>query len=260
MSPIAELLRTHPVSTAGNRHDFNDQPLSEQWQAQQDAALSEYEGDQYAADHTLAHLFGGFMAVSLDRNSTVLDIGCGIGRKLPAYVEQLNLSNYIGLDPYKVDVLPEYPMLAGALAENLPLKDASVDAVIFSTSMDHIEGIDQAIAEAKRVLKPGGRIYMWIGLYDPRMIARIKTFDVIWRGGALKKALRFLGAQAEYAHTLWRMRDRARKLEAGTRIDQYHCRYYTRDRVSSDLERWGLRELRSALVPGTESLFVEAGR
>jgi len=48
----------------------------------------------------------------------------------------------------------------------LPIKDKSVDAVLFNTSLDHILDYQTAILEAHRVLKPGGRIviaaYVWL--------------------------------------------------------------------------------------------------
>ena len=246
----------------GNRLDFEaaHPSLSEEWRAQQAVALPEYNSDEYNVDITLPQLFGAFMAVSLDRHAKVLDVGCGITKQVPPYVAQLNLQNYLGLEPYRVSVLPNFPMLSGAIAECMPIRAQVLDAVIFATSMDHIVGIDEAMEETKRVLKPGGRIYMWIGLFDPDTIAKVKTFDVIWRGGPVKKALRFAAAQIEYAHTLWKMRDRAKKLASGVRLDPFHCRYYTRERIASDLQRWGLAERRALVVPGTNSMFVEAQR
>lgn len=42
--------------------------------------------------------------------------------------------------------------------ESLPLKDASVDMAFFSQSLHHAQHPDRAIAEAWRILKPGGRV------------------------------------------------------------------------------------------------------
>ena len=42
--------------------------------------------------------------------------------------------------------------------EELPIDDASVDIVFFSQSLHHALHPDRAVAEAARILKPGGRI------------------------------------------------------------------------------------------------------
>ncbi|HXH00468.1 MAG TPA: methyltransferase domain-containing protein [Sphingomicrobium sp.] len=206
------------VAVHGRRYDFEPETISTEWQAQQDAALPEYHEEEYNADTSIPRLFGNFMAVSLDRNGTVLDIGSGISPQLPHYVAELGLQNYIGVEPFRVEVNPEYTMLAGAIAERLPLQDETIGAVIFATSMDHIEGLEQAMAEVRRVLKPNGAVYAWIGVYDPGTIATAKTFDVIWRGGPLRKAARLIGAPVEQLHTLWKMRDRRKRLATGPRL------------------------------------------
>ena len=42
--------------------------------------------------------------------------------------------------------------------ESLPIEDASLDAAVFSQSLHHAQHPDRAIAEARRVLRPGGRV------------------------------------------------------------------------------------------------------
>jgi SAM-dependent methyltransferase len=234
--------------------------LSSEWHALQATGAADYQeghGVSQSAD-PVARQFGGFMAVTLKEHQKVLDIGCGMDGKLPDYVGELGLEGYIGLEPLAVAAPPAFPLLSGAIAERLPIRDGALDAVMFATSMDHIEDIDSSISEAKRVLRPGGRIYMWIGLYDPEEIARAKTFAVILMGSRLKRVVRLLAAHVEYAHTLWRMAQRKRRLRKGIRLDPYHCRYYTRDLVAASLESWKLEPVRSLVVPGAPSMFVEA--
>ncbi len=68
----------------------------------------------------------------------------------------------MSLDPYAGQ--GEFRVIG--LGEILPIKDNSVDAVLFNTSLDHILDYHTAIQEAHRVLKPGGRIviatYAWL--------------------------------------------------------------------------------------------------
>ena len=42
-------------------------------------------------------------------------------------------------------------------ARAVPLPDGSVDVVVFYTTLCHVPGPERALAEAHRVLRPGGR-------------------------------------------------------------------------------------------------------
>ena len=85
----------------------------------------------------------------------VLDVGCDdpeIGASLlPPAVR------YVGLDPF---CSRETPFRLIGVGEYLPLKDASLDGVLFNTSLDHILDWRRALDEARRVLVPGGRLYL----------------------------------------------------------------------------------------------------
>jgi SAM-dependent methyltransferase len=83
----------------------------------------------------------------------VLDIGCDdpkIGASLFP-----SACSYLGLDPFCVRTDPFRVIGVG---EYLPFVDNTFDAVLFNTSLDHIMDWRQAIQEATRVLKPGGRL------------------------------------------------------------------------------------------------------
>lgn len=200
-------------------------------------------------------MFGNFIATGLpNRNAVVLDIGCGISPDLPLYVDELGLTNYTGLEPLDVDVRRTYRCLT-ATAESIPFESASVDAVLFATSLDHIADEDAAIAEVKRVLKPGGRIFFWQGLYEPIMLARAKTFE---QSLAYNPIVGVPFILAEALLTVKRMWKRKRQLKTGARIDSAHERWYTRDRLRASLKRWELTAVRELEPPGTASIFVEA--
>ncbi len=85
----------------------------------------------------------------------VLDVGCDcpeIGASLfPKGV------SYVGLDPFCQNI--NKFRLVG-VGEFLPLQDASFDNVFFNTSLDHILDWHRAIDEARRVLRPGGSLYI----------------------------------------------------------------------------------------------------
>jgi demethylmenaquinone methyltransferase/2-methoxy-6-polyprenyl-1,4-benzoquinol methylase len=55
--------------------------------------------------------------------------------------------------------LGEVALLQGC-AEDLPCGDASVDVVSMGYALRHLSDLDRALAEFRRVLRPGGRIVM----------------------------------------------------------------------------------------------------
>jgi SAM-dependent methyltransferase len=87
-----------------------------------------------------------------------------VGSDKPSHSMQLLPSKceYLGLDPYAGG--GEFRVIG--LGEILPIRDASVDAELFNTSLDHILDYLTAIEEAHRVLKPGGNVvigtYSWL--------------------------------------------------------------------------------------------------
>ena len=91
----------------------------------------------------------------------VLEVGTGEGQVARA-IAAAHGATVIGIDPTvnQIDEAirrgggPEY-QLAGA--ESLPFDDASFDAVVCCLVFEHIDAVDEALAEVARVLRPGGR-------------------------------------------------------------------------------------------------------
>ncbi|MFN3257686.1 MAG: class I SAM-dependent methyltransferase [Ilumatobacter sp.] len=94
----------------------------------------------------------------------VLDIGCGDGQISRLAAGQG--STVIGIDPTWncVRVARERGgasfVQAGAAA--LPFPDDAFDAVIACLVFEHIDAVDEAIAEVARVLQPGGRFSFFL--------------------------------------------------------------------------------------------------
>lgn len=121
-----------------------------------------------------------------DLSGLVLDVGSDrpshSTRLLPSSCE------YLGLDPYAGQ--GEFRIIG--LGEILPIRDQSVNAVLFNTSLDHILDHHTAIEEAHRVLKPGGCIviatYAWLEratlLTDNVHVHHFREFEIT---GALEE-------------------------------------------------------------------------
>jgi len=94
----------------------------------------------------------------------VLEIGIGSGRNLPFYGPAVK--QVVGLEPgpkllkmARDARRPDIPVeFVEASAEAIPIADRSVDTVVTTWTMCSIPDIDRALAEARRVLKPGGKL------------------------------------------------------------------------------------------------------
>ncbi|MDH7517029.1 MAG: methyltransferase domain-containing protein [Candidatus Thermoplasmatota archaeon] len=111
---------------------------------------------------------------TLKKTDVVADIGCGNGRHLIPCAKQCK--NAIGVDiSSKLLGIIKKKLLENNLkntvllysdATSIPIKDGSVDAVIFVASLHNIKGRDnrvKALKEIKRVMKKGGKalISVW---------------------------------------------------------------------------------------------------
>lgn len=109
----------------------------------------------------------------------ILVDGCGIGtyvRKLREYSPHV----------YGLDIEAEriatasqtLPNLLVAAAESLPYPDGSFDIVLSHEVIEHVDDDRRAVAEAVRVLRPGGRCV----LFCPNRLYPFETHGAFWRG------------------------------------------------------------------------------
>ena len=75
--------------------------------------------------------------------------------------------------------------------ESVPLKDASVDLAFFSQSLHHAPHPERAVAEAWRILKPGGRIVV-LDLMRHNYEEAREMYADLWLGFTEVEAVRFL--------------------------------------------------------------------
>lgn len=95
----------------------------------------------------------------------VLEIGIGSGLNLPFYAAQAE--QIIGLDPSPAllertrrkarRLQPGIQLLTGS-AEHIPLADRSIDTIVTTWTACSIPDIATALADMRRVLRPGGRM------------------------------------------------------------------------------------------------------
>ncbi len=99
----------------------------------------------------------------------VLDVGCGTGQSRQIFIN--GALRYVGLDlsPMALAIagnrFPESQWVVGDACA-LPFRSSSFDVVAFSSVLHHIPKVAAAVAEASRVLRPGG----WVFAFDPNLL------------------------------------------------------------------------------------------
>ena len=93
----------------------------------------------------------------------VLDIGCGNGRFV--YVKKPSCGEIVGLDAgahFAPESIATVDLARGDVRV-LPFADASFDKAYSLDVLEHLteEGVDAMLREARRVLRPGGRLFLY---------------------------------------------------------------------------------------------------
>ena len=100
----------------------------------------------------------------LAKEPDVLDIGGGhpFQKYMAPYKEWFKGVRYETLDP-----APEYkPTIVGDV-HKMPIKDASVSAILCNSVLEHLYDPARAVEEMYRVLKPGGKILLYTHFIYP---------------------------------------------------------------------------------------------
>lgn len=153
----------------------------------------------------------------------VLDVGCGDGFHLPMFDEEA--ASVIGVEPHPPLVQRARARVGGrarvlqAGAAALPLPDASVDLVHARTAYFFGPGCEPGLAEAERVLRPGGAIAIvdldaTVAPYGKWMRADIPRYDP----ARVEAFFARQGFTMRRVPAVWRFPDRE-TLEAVLRIE-----------------------------------------
>lgn len=113
-------------------------------------------------------------SAALPPHARVVEIGCGPGPIARALAARPEVTEVVGVDPSPVFVkrarelaadLPNLSFVEGD-ARDLPFEDASFDVAVFHTVLCHVPEPEVALAQAMRVLRPGGRLAIFDGDYS----------------------------------------------------------------------------------------------
>ena len=109
-------------------------------------------------------------AVDFPPAARVVEIGCGPGPVARSLAAMPGVGEVVGVDPSPIflakarDLARDVPNLSFVEGDGraVPLDDASFDVAVFHTTLCHIPGPEAALAEAHRLLRPGG----WLAVFD----------------------------------------------------------------------------------------------
>ncbi len=109
----------------------------------------------------------------------ILDVGCGLGtyvRKLRGFSDEVY---GVDIDADKVaQAKEELEHIYLAPAERLPFSDGFFDVVLLHEVIEHVACDREAVSEAYRVAKVGGRLV----IFAPNRLYPFETHGVYWRG------------------------------------------------------------------------------
>jgi len=135
-------------------------------------------------DNLMMHLdnevFTSALSAVIGTKEVIVDVGCGTGRHWPELFFR-KPQKLVGFDSSNgmLDMLrKKFPDAETHLVRDssLALPSASVDLLVSTLTIAHIENIEEALTEWLRVLKPGG--HMIITDYHPTALAKggLRTF------------------------------------------------------------------------------------
>jgi SAM-dependent methyltransferase len=121
----------------------------------------------------------------------VLELGIGMGLNLALY-DADKVTSVTGVDPARelraiAEAAPRDPRLSvkveNGTAEALPFEDASFDCVVCTFTLCSVQTPARALAEARRVLKPGGRfLFCEHGLApEPHVAKWQRRIEPVWK-------------------------------------------------------------------------------
>lgn len=172
----------------------------------------------------------------------VLDIGCGNGH-ISRDLARLGAAQVIGIDPGEKQLARAleapragHECYVRAGAEALPFPTDSADVVLFFNSLHHVPMalLDEALAEAKRVLKPKGSVL----ITEP--LARGPQFELS----------KLINDETEVRAIAYEKIQQAERYDLQPRTETY----YIRDGVHADFDSYRLNS--TSVNPRRADLFT----
>jgi ubiquinone/menaquinone biosynthesis C-methylase UbiE len=124
-----------------------------------------------AADARQKEMLKSYLSeISFPREACVLEIGCGTGAVTRTLASWPGVAKAVGIDPSATFIAKARELSKGlgnisfevADGRSVNLDNCSFDAVVVHTTLCHVPDPQKVLAQAHRVLKPGG----WLAVFD----------------------------------------------------------------------------------------------
>jgi ArsR family transcriptional regulator len=149
--------------------DSDDRRLAQVLHARQSRSQEFFEGAALRWGHLRGELFGehldrSLLPALLSPDTVVADLGCGtagLSELLSPFVRRVvAVDSSAAMIAAARERLPELPNVELITADlrNVPLAGASVDVALLVLVLHYIATPEEVIAEAHRILRPGGRL------------------------------------------------------------------------------------------------------
>jgi ubiquinone/menaquinone biosynthesis C-methylase UbiE len=117
--------------------------------------------------------------ITLPQGARVLEIGCGNGAATQVIMQHVNSALLVGIDPSSTFIDMARETFAGEPRVSFALGDAAAtgqadacfDLVIAHTVYSHLVDPEDALTEARRVLRPGGQLVIFDGDFATLTVA-----------------------------------------------------------------------------------------
>ena len=124
-----------------------------------------------------------FKKYDLNKEGSMLDVGCGEGRHIFGVMQEFPMMKCIGLDmdndslqkaeegyAYFESISEAGAEFMKGSAYSLPFSDNTFDLIVCSEVLEHLHEYNDAVIEINRVLKPGGKFYASVPASWPEKI------------------------------------------------------------------------------------------
>lgn len=199
--------------------------------------------------------FGEFCGLS----GFVLDVGCG-PQSLPSYLPKKMGIEVVGVDPL-IGEQPRKFNFIQAIGEYLPFREGVFDHVLFATSLDHMVDPKQSLHEARRCLKKGGSLNLWLNEEENNghsHDSKLGRWPIL-----MKKGIRTL-LKGDWMGTLgWRRFFSYVKTVAGMSIpegaaDCFHLKEFDIKQLFEWMKEFDLAVVRQESLPRFNAVFIQA--
>lgn len=170
----------------------------------------DYRASLVRSDYFMVRALGRFIEAGLRAHvragQVVVDVGCG-DQPWRDLVETLG-AHYIGAD---VEQNTGGSVMIRCLADALPLAGGTVDVALCTEVLEHLPEPDRALAELRRVLRPGGLAVVTTPFlyplheepWDFQRLTRYQLERSAREAGLVTERLETAGNEIEVIATLW---------------------------------------------------------